>query len=165
VIEHAHAEAGGARGPLGAAMPPHANMEEGAHHGMAMRFAAGGIFVWAGADGQPLTPLVFRDTDPLYKHWLSLGAARSPLAWPSDPIQTAPDGATRMLPCTRGVVLAHPRLGARAISGVLYGAWQTRGGLKSDLGFPTEDQRTEGEGVAQRFERGELTWSPQEGAH
>jgi uncharacterized protein with LGFP repeats len=130
-----------------------------------MRCAAGGIFVWSGSDGTALTPLVFRDTDPLYKHWLALGAARSPLAWPSDPIQTAPDGATRMLPCTRGVVLAHPRLGARAISGVLYGAWQSRGGLNSDLGFPTEDQRTEGEGLAQKFERGELTWSPEGGAH
>ncbi len=163
-IERAHAEAGGARGPLGAAMPPAANMEEGGYHGLAMRFAAGGIFVWAGKGGAPLPPLVFRNTDPLYEHWLELGAARSPLAWPSDPIQTAPDGATRMLPCTRGVILAHPRLGARAIAGVLYGAWQSRGGLSSDLGFPTEDQRAVGEGFAQRFERGELTWSPDGGA-
>lgn len=164
VIERAHTEAGGARGPLGAAMPPPVSMDEGGYHGLAMRFSAGGIFVWVGQGGAPLPALVFRDTDPLYKHWLALGAARSPLAWPSDPIQTAPDGATRMLPCTRGVILAHPRLGARAISGVLYGAWQSRGGLSSDLGFPTEDQRVVGEGFAQRFERGELTWSPEAGA-
>ena len=163
VIASAHQAAGGKQGPLGAALPPASPMQEGAYQGLAMRFQSGGIFVWQEPDGDVLPAIVLRESDPLYRHWLTLGAARSPLAWPSDPITTGPDGVTRALPCTRGVVLSHPRLGVRAIAGVLFSVWTQRGGLKSGLGFPLAEGTSEGDVTLQRFEHGELRWSPQGG--
>lgn len=159
VIDAAHAAAGGAQGPLGAPAAPAAPMEEGPYRGMAVRYAGGGIFVWRDVSGIAQPALVFRSSDPLYRHWIELGAARSPLAWPSDPIETGPDGVTKALPCTRGVVLHHPRLGTRAISGVLFTQWMDGGGLGSTLGFPIEDAHVDGGVTTQRFEHGELRWS------
>lgn len=163
IVDRAHRDAGGERGPLGPALPPAAPMQEGAHHGLAMRYASGGIFAWVEPDGDVLPAVVLRESDPLYRHWLALGAARSPLAWPAEAPSTGADGVTRALYCTRGVVLAHPRLGVRAISGVLYAAWRQRGGLASGLGFPLEEAVADGHAWVQRFEHGALRWSPEAG--
>lgn len=163
VAEAAHAGAGGKSGPLGAVVGAPSEMIEGAYRGVALRCVSGGVFVWSG-EGGAQAPIVLYGSEPLYARWLALGAAASPLAWPSDPIETGLDGATRYLPCTRGVVVGHPRRGVHTIAGVLFGLWMDQGGPTGALGAPLDDGAPHDDGLVQRFERGTLWWSPTQGA-
>jgi hypothetical protein len=160
--EAAYASAGGRAGPLGPITAAPDAMVEGSERGIALRCAGGGVFVWSD-EATPLRPILLYGSEPLFARWLELGAARSPLAWPRRPIETAPDGATRVLVCTRGVLLRHPRLRVVAVAGVLYAAWRERGGPGGALGLPLADAALDGSAQVQRFERGTLRWSPDEG--
>lgn len=153
--------AGGKGGPLGMPMPPAGAMSEGDASGVAMRFANGGVFVWAGQK-----PIVLSGQDRLFASWLAAGAARSPVGWPTQPPTTLADGIARGLPCARGAIFDHPRLGTHAIHGVLYSYWCSLGGIQSGLGLPLEDAVVPLDPTASqtiRFEHGTLSWSPTTG--
>lgn len=161
--EAAHAAAGGRSGPLGPLAASPDAMVEGAECGVALRCASGGVFVWS-AQGAPEPPILLYGSEPLFVRWLALGAGRSPLGWPCRPIETAPDGVTRLLVCTRGVLVRHPQRPVAAVVGVLYAAWQAHGGPGGVLGLPLADATMEAPAHVQPFERGTLRWSPGEGA-
>jgi hypothetical protein len=162
VIADAWTSAGGKGGPLGMPLPPAATMSEGNASGVAMRFVNGAIFAWTGQK-----PIVMPGTDHLLAAWLRLGAARSPLGWPTRSPAATPDGMGRALPCTRGVVFEHPTHGAHAVHGALHSYWASLGGFSSGLGFPLEDAQIPDDPTAPqsiRFEHGTLRWSPTAGA-
>lgn len=153
--------AGGKGGPLGMPMPPAGAMSEGDASGVAMRFANGGIFVWAGQK-----PIVLSGQDRLFASWLAAGAARSPVGWPTQPPMTLEDGVARGLPCARGAIFDHPRLGTHSLHGALYSYWCSLGGIQSGLGLPLEDAVVPLDPTASqtiRFEHGTLYWSPTTG--
>ncbi len=162
VIKDAWTSAGGKGGPLGMPMPPAAAMQEGNASGSAMRFGSGAIFAWSGAKA-----IVMPSSDRLLAAWLALGAARSPVGWPSQPPIATPDGVARALACTRGAIFDHPRLGTHAVHGALYSYWCSLGGFESGLGYPLEDAQVPDDPSAPqsvRFERGTLRWSAALGA-
>jgi hypothetical protein len=161
--EAAYAAAGGRSGPLGPLTASPDAMVEGAECGVALRCASGGVFVWA-QQGAPEPPILLYGSEPLFVRWLELGAARSPLGWPCRPIEAAPDGVTRVLDCTRGVLVRHPRRPVAMVAGVLYAAWRAHGGPGGALGLPLADASVEGPAHVQPFERGALRWSPEQGA-
>jgi hypothetical protein len=161
-IAEAWTNAGGKGGPLGMPIPPAAPMTEPNASGVAMRFANGAIFAWSGQKA-----IVMPGTDRLLAAWLALGAARSPLGWPTRPPSATPDGVGRALACTRGAVFDHPTHGAHAVYGGLYSYWASLGGLQSGLGFPLSDAEIPDDPTAPqsiRFEHGTLRWSPTAGA-
>ncbi len=152
---------GGKSGPLGMPMPPAGPMSEGDASGVAMRFANGGIFAWAGQK-----PIVLSGQDRLFSSWLAAGAARSPVGWPTQPPVTLADGVARGWPCVRGAIFDHPRLGTHTLHGVLYSYWCSLGGIQSGLGLPLEDAVVPLDPTASqtiRFEHGTLSWSPATG--
>lgn len=150
-------EAGGAAGPLGAAIPPVGLMQEGEARGLALQLKNGGIFDW---DGDP-APFVLRGSDHLFEKWLATGASRSPCGWPS--VAPITSGAARVLPCTRGAIVEHPRHGVYSVSGGLFARWRETGALDGPLGAPLEDAQPQSDGTTQRFEHGTLSWSPTAG--
>ncbi|MCC7537694.1 MAG: C1 family peptidase, partial [Deltaproteobacteria bacterium] len=72
-------EHGGAAGSLGPIVAPPGTMVEGAARGVVLRTAHGGIFDW----DDDRAPFVMRDTDALFVRWVSLGAGRSAVGWPT----------------------------------------------------------------------------------
>lgn len=163
-----HASLGGARGPLGAIVPPPGVMSEGTLRGLAVQCAGGGLFAWEDldADGRADAPFVLRASDPLFARWLALGAARAACGWPLGPGERAEDGVSRVLLCARGVIVWHPRRGAFSIHGPIHAEWSARGGLAGALGAPLEEASVPEDpagAAVQRFERGVLSWSPGSG--
>jgi hypothetical protein len=162
IVTKAWLNAGGKGGPLGMPMPPAAAMNEGNARGVAMRFAGGAVFAWDGA-----SPITMKAADPLLARWLALGAARSPLGWPTQAPVTTPDGVARALACTRGAVFDHPKHGTHSVHGALYAYWRSLGAFASGLGLPLEDVVVPDDPTAPqsiRFEHGTLRWSAATGA-
>ena len=160
-ILDAWTSAGGKAGPLGMPMPPAAAMREGNASGYAMRFGNGAIFAWSGAKA-----IVMPSSDRLLAAWLTLGAARSPVGWPSQPAVVIPDANARALACTRGAIFDHPTIGTHAVHGTLYSYWCSIGGFQSGLGFPLDDAQVPDDPNAPqsvRFEHGILRWSASTG--
>jgi hypothetical protein len=159
LIDAAWRENGGPQGPFGAPVSGAIEMIEGAHRGVSVRFAGGGLFAWPGA---PV--IVLRSSDRLLAGWIARGAARSPFGWPSGAPVRTPDGGARALPLTRGALFDAPTREVVGLHGALYAYWLQLGGLGSGLGALVAEQHVEdGEEVA-RFEKGTLRWSPVGGA-
>ncbi|MCC7535307.1 MAG: hypothetical protein IT379_03805, partial [Deltaproteobacteria bacterium] len=108
-------------------------------------------------------PFVMRDTDALFVRWVSLGAGRSAVGWPTSAPQW--HGIARVLWCTRGAFVEHPMFGIQLVGGTIYASWSQAGAIDGSLGAPTSEAIAGAEpgSVTQRFERGVLAWSPTRG--
>ena len=60
-----------------------------------------------------------------------------------------------------------PKTGARATTGAIARAWAWNGHETGDLGYPTSGERCglKGGGCYQKFQKGQIHWSPKTGAH
>lgn len=161
-------EQGGRTGSLGAPISEPVRIHDSGWGGSVVRFEKGGVFVWdAPPDAPPARPFVLSASERAFSRWVELGQGRSPLGWPSAPVQVAADGSTRLLWCTRGVLFDRGPNGVFALFGSLFAHWQSLGGLASDLGHPVADQSVPDdprEPETIRFERGALCWTAARGA-
>lgn len=156
-----HASSGGDQGALGPATHEPIALTDAGWSGHAVRCARGAMFAW---DAPRVAPFAVPDRDPCFRAWLESGAARSPLSWPTGPIETTPELLIRQLPCVRGVVVEHPVHGTHPIHGAVFALWASDpSALGAPLGPPQipADPR---EPTTQRFAYGTVRWSAATGA-
>lgn len=155
-------ELGGEKGPYGAPVGGATEMLEGAHRGVSVRFAGGGMFAWPGA---PV--LALRTTDRLLMSWIERGGPRSPLGWPSGAAVSGADGRARILPLTRGALFEVPGRPVTGLWGSLFAYWLQLGGPAAPVGTLSADLHVEttpeGPEEVARFAHATLRWSPVHG--
>ena len=156
---------GGRAGALGAPVSAPFAMHDSGWAGRGVRFEQGTVFAWdPPRDSVPARPFVVLSTEPALTRWVELGAGQSVLGWPIGPVGLGPDGSTRMLWCTRGVVFDRGEQGVFSLFGSLFPVWQSHA---RDLGLPVSDATVSDDPRApqsMRFERGRLFWSAERGA-
>jgi SpoIID/LytB domain protein len=96
------------------------------------------------------------DPTPIISRWTSVGGESSPLGSVSSREYAVPGGSVQQF--DEGRVWWNRSIGAREVYGAIYEAYRQRGGVESDLGFPTSGVTAVSGGQRVTFERGTLTW-------
>jgi uncharacterized protein with LGFP repeats len=103
---------------------------------------------------------------PISDKWLSLGGASGFLGQPTTAELIAPDGVGHYQDFQGGMILWSPADGAHEVHGAILGDYLNHGAEAGPLGYPqTDEQATAvGGGRCNRFDGGEVFWSPTTGA-
>jgi uncharacterized protein with LGFP repeats len=156
-IHRKYASLGGPQGLLGTALSEGAASDGVGLYGL----YANGVIYWTAATGAHEVHGVIRD------EWLSLGAERSVLGYPTtDELDTARhDG--RYNNFQHGEILWSPATGAHAVSGAIYQDYGQNSWEFGPLGYPTTDEldTARHDGRYNNFQHGVILWSPATGAH
>jgi len=99
--------------------------------------------------------------------WTAAGAERSPVGYPTSDELAVGDGRGQVSHFERGSYWWTPSTGAHEVRGSIAQTWLALGGHRSALGYPrsSETGLPDGRGRVNRFEGGEVYWSPTTGAH
>jgi uncharacterized protein with LGFP repeats len=97
--------------------------------------------------------------------WAQLGGHRSFLGYPTTDETGTPDGRGRFNHFEHGSIYWTPQTGAHEVHGAIRDRWAAMGFERSALRYPTSDEMNMTGGRLSRFERGEIRWTPQGGAH
>lgn len=73
----------------------------------------------------------------IYDKWVSIGAEKGVLGYPTTDEITTPDGVGRFNRFTGGMMYWHPQHGAHDVRGLPLTIWSLRGYEKSEWGYPT----------------------------
>lgn len=99
--------------------------------------------------------------------WMEHGGTAGFLGWPQTDELATPRGPGRFSHFDGGSVYWSPATGARLVYGAIRGLWASQAWEQGALGLPTSDEE-DVPGVAgarrNRFEGGEITWTPWAGA-
>ena len=103
---------------------------------------------------------------PIRTLWLSTGAERGLLGYPTQSVSTAPDGVGQYARFEGGSIYWSPTTGTRAMLGPVETLWRSAGGEQGVLGYPTQSVSTtrDGKGQYAHFEHGSIYWTPATGA-
>ena len=148
---------GGARSFLG---NPTSGEIVGANNGRYQTFQ-GGTIAWSPATGAHEIHGAIRD------EWNSLGGTYSFLGYPTTDETTTNAGIGRYNDFQSGTILWSQYTGAHEIHGAIRNEWNSLGGARSFLGFPTTDETetNAGNGRYNNFQNGTIVWSQYTGAH
>lgn len=99
--------------------------------------------------------------------WHDLGGAAGDLGRPTTAERCGLRGSGCYQRFQKGEVHWSPKTGARATTGAIARAWSWNGHETGDLGYPTSGERCglKGGGCYQKFQKGQIHWSPKTGAH
>ncbi len=115
----------------------------------------GGAVYWSPATG------AHEVHGAILSKWISLGAERSFLGFPTSNERAAVGG--RFNTFQGGVVYWSPATGAHEVHGAIYSAWAGLGWERGFLGFPTSDEYAYNGGRRSDFQGGFIVWTPQGG--
>jgi uncharacterized protein with LGFP repeats len=116
----------------------------------------GGSIYWSAATG------AHEVHGAILSKWISLGAERSFLGFPTSDEKAAVGG--RFNTFQGGVIYWSPGTGAHEVHGAIYGTWAGMGWERSFLGFPTSDEYAYNGGRRSDFQGGYIVWTPTGGA-
>jgi uncharacterized protein with LGFP repeats len=85
------------------------------------------------------------------------------IGYPTTDETGTPDGVGRFNHFEHGSIYWTPETGAHEVHGAIRDCWAQMGWERSELGYPTSDEHDIPGGRASRFQRGEITWTPQGG--
>ncbi len=94
----------------------------------------------------------------IQRTWTDLGAERSALRLPVTGERSAGDGRGRYNDFERGSVYWSSTTGAHEVRGAIRARWLALGGVRSRLGYPTDDESRVEAGQLASFERGWILW-------
>ncbi|WP_282599330.1 transglycosylase family protein [Brevibacterium sp. R8603A2] len=99
--------------------------------------------------------------------WSRLGFESGKLGYPVTGERCGLNGGGCYQRFQKGEVHWSPKTGARATTGAIARAWSWNGHETGDLGYPTSGERCglKGGGCYQKFQKGQIHWSPKTGAH
>ena len=156
-IESLWRSTGAERGPLRYPVHSVSNTADGS--GQYAHFQGGSVY-WSATTG-PRALL-----GPVLTLWNSTGGLTGPLGYPTTSLSTAPDGTGRYAEFEHGSIYWSQGTGARALLGPVEALWNSTGGPKGLLGYPTTSVTATADGAGQfaRFQNGSIFWSPATGA-
>ena len=97
--------------------------------------------------------------------WRSMGGERSPLGYPMTDEMTTPDGQGRYNHFQGGSIYWTPDTGPHIVWGAIRDLWASLGWERSYLGYPVTDELAPpGKLRCQKFQKGAITFTPQDGA-
>ena len=104
---------------------------------------------------------------PVEAAWLSTGAERGALGYPTHGTAPTRDGVGRFARLQGGDIYWSPATGARILSGPVLTFWRAAGAERGQLGYPTASLARTADGVGRHaaFQGGTVIWSPTAGAH
>ncbi|GAA4388293.1 transglycosylase family protein [Brevibacterium sp. NPDC049920] len=99
--------------------------------------------------------------------WARTGHEGGKLGYPTSNERCGLKGGGCYQRFQKGEVHWSPKTGARATTGAIARAWSWNGHETGDLGYPTSGERCglKGGGCYQKFQKGQIHWSPKTGAH
>jgi uncharacterized protein with LGFP repeats len=158
-IDDKHAELGGPNGFLGPAVDEgagSAEMDTADGRGRVRDFQGGSIY-WSAATGAHEVHGAIRI------RWAQLGGVGE-LGFPVTDERGTPDGRGRFNHFERGSIYWTPETEAHDVRGPIRDKWEELGWERSNLGYPTSDQRRHGDTLSNEFEGGAIVWNPASGA-
>jgi uncharacterized protein with LGFP repeats/peptidoglycan/xylan/chitin deacetylase (PgdA/CDA1 family) len=96
--------------------------------------------------------------------WSALGWEQSALGFPTTDELPTPGGTGAFNHFQHGSIYWSPATGAHEVRGAIRDAWSAQGWEQGPLGFPTSDEHTSAGVQRSDFQRGFITWTPQDGA-
>ncbi|MFZ0160944.1 MAG: hypothetical protein WAL50_18080 [Kineosporiaceae bacterium] len=96
--------------------------------------------------------------------WSALRWEQGGLGYPVTDETVTPDGRGRYNHFQNGSIYWSPETAAHEVHGAIRGVWETLGWERSYLGYPVTDElATPGSLRCQRFQKGSIIWSPEQG--
>jgi uncharacterized protein with LGFP repeats len=141
---------GGLGGPLGYPTTSVSTTADGT--GQYARFEGGSIY-WTPATGARAM------LGPVEALWLSTGAERGVLGYPTTSVSTSGDGVGKYARFQGGAIYWSPPTNAHTVRGAILTAWNGTGAERGTLGYPKNEAYAVNGGSRQDFQRGYITVS------
>ncbi|TCJ99865.1 LGFP repeat-containing protein [Nocardia alba] len=93
----------------------------------------------------------------VYKKYVAVGGASSPLGAPEEAQESGPDGGEYQ-DFTGGTIYWSKDSGAHIVWGDIREEWEANGGANGTLGYPTSDEKDIAGGKQSDFTGGTITW-------